>query len=243
VRRTLPPRGGSRNTRGRNAAQAQTDPEKVQKAAQGPFLPRVSIAGLLNVAARRATALRHTQTPRCQGIFPRPDWRTACGIDAGGGQPDECAYRSTRRIQSQKLVIPVRYVARGQVLQTHVHRAEPEAVHVDRCGLQSRPVRGCSSISPIPPNRRALRRRQLGHRRGELRIWAGSAKTRKDRMAVLLRGSEIPATVCSDSIRSGGDLAPRGRLVFSARITNISQSGGFMRLGVAAPLGTVADST
>jgi len=149
-------------------------------------------------------------------------------------------------LQSQKLVIPVRYVARGQVLQTTSTALSPEAVHVRSArppeqglfvGLQlyfphsAEPLARSGVVSQVT----------TGANSG---FWARFSEDEgRDRMAVLLaRQRDTGDRVCARfHTNLEATLRLGGRLVFSGQITNISQSGGFMRLESLPPLGTVAD--
>jgi PilZ domain len=147
---------------------------------------------------------------------------------------------------SQKLVIPVRYVAQGQVLQTTSTAIGEEVLHVR---------------SPRPPPPGLFVGFKLYFERGEevaragVVSWVTAGKnsgfwTRfseedgaKDRVAALLaryrkindRGCRRFHTNMAATIRKEGRVASRGE------ITNISQSGAFMKVAVLPPAGTVVD--
>src|SRR5256886_12418847 len=145
---------------------------------------------------------------------------------------------------SQKLVIPVRYVAQGEILQTTATAIGEEVIHVR---------------SPRPPKPGLFVGFKLYFDRGEEVARAGVVSwvtagansgfwTRfseedgaKDRVAALLaryrkindRGCRRFHTNMAATIRkTDGRVASRGE------ITNISQSGAFMKLAVPPAAGT-----
>jgi len=148
--------------------------------------------------------------------------------------------------QSQKLVIPVRYVARGEVLQTTSTALSTEAVHV-RSARPPAPGLFVGLQLYFPDSAETLARSGVvswvttGANSG---FWAQfSEEEGRDRMSVLLarqrdtgdRGCPRFHTNLEATLRLGG------RRVLSGPITNISRSGGFMRLESLPPLGTFAD--
>jgi len=147
---------------------------------------------------------------------------------------------------SQKLVIPVRYVAQGEILQTTSTAIGEEVIHVR---------------SPRPPKPGLFVGFKLYFDRGEEVARAGVVSwvtagansgfwTRfseedgaKDRVAALLaryrkindRGCRRFHTNMAAIIRKDGRVASRGE------ITNISQSGAFMKVVMLPALGSVVD--
>ena len=147
---------------------------------------------------------------------------------------------------SQKLVIPVRYVAQGEVLQTTSTAIGEEVIHVR---------------SARPPRPGLFVGFKLYFERGEEVARAGVVSwvtagensgfwTRfaeedgaKDRVAALLaryrkindRGCRRFHTNMAATIRKDGRAASRGE------ITNISQSGAFMKVVILPALGSVVD--
>jgi len=147
---------------------------------------------------------------------------------------------------SQKLVIPVRYVAQGEILQTTSTAIGEEVIHVR---------------SPRPPKPGLLVGFKLYFDRGEEVARAGVVSwvtagansgfwTRfseedgaKDRVAALLaryrkindRGCRRFHTNMAATIRKDARAASRGE------ITNISQSGAFMKVVMLPAHGSVVD--
>jgi len=148
---------------------------------------------------------------------------------------------------SQKLVIPVRYMAQGEILQTTSTAIGEEVIHVR---------------SARPPRPGLFVGFKLYFERGEEVARAGVVSwvtagensgfwTRfaeedgaKDRVAALLaryrkindRGCRRFHTNMAATIRK-----PDGRVASRGEITNISQSGAFMKLAVLPAPGTVVD--
>ena len=147
---------------------------------------------------------------------------------------------------SQKLVIPVRYVAQGEVLQTTSTAIGEEVMHVrserpPRPGLfvgfklyfdRGEEVARAGVVSWVT----------AGENSG---FWTrfGEEDGAKDRVAALLaryrkindRGCRRFHTNMAAAIRNYRGVASRGE------ITNISQSGAFMKLAVLPALGAVVD--
>jgi hypothetical protein len=147
---------------------------------------------------------------------------------------------------SQKLVIPVRYVAQGEVLQTTSTAIGEEVMHVR---------------SKKPPRPGLFVGFKLYFDRGEevaragVVSWVTSGANSgfwtkfneedgaKDIVAALLaryrkindRGCRRVHTNMVATIRNDGRATARGE------ITNISQSGAFFKLSVLPPIGTVLD--
>jgi len=150
------------------------------------------------------------------------------------------------RLQSHKLVIPVRYVARGEVLQTTSTAFSHEAIHV-RSARPPAPGLFVGLQLYFPDSAETLARSGVvswvtgGANPG---FWAQfSEEDGNDRMAVLLarqrdngdRGCPRFHANLEATLRLGN------RRVFCGKITNVSRSGGFMRLEALPPLGTIAD--
>jgi hypothetical protein len=148
--------------------------------------------------------------------------------------------------QSQKLVIPVRYIARGEVLQTTSTALSADAIHVRS---QRPPALGLFVGLQLyfPDSGEPLARSGVvswvtaGANTG---FWAQfSDDDSKDRLAVLLarqrdtgdRGCPRFHTSLEATLREGG------RRVSPGQITNISRSGAFMKLETLPPLGSVVD--
>ena len=148
--------------------------------------------------------------------------------------------------QSQKLVIPVRYVARGEVLQTTSTAFSAEAVHV-RSARPPEPGLYVGLQLYFPDSAETLARSGVvswvtaGANSG---FWAQFNEDEgRDRMAVLIarqrdtgdRGCPRFHTKLEATLRLGS------RRVLAGKITSISRTGGFMRLESLPPLGAVAD--
>ena len=148
---------------------------------------------------------------------------------------------------SQKLVIPVRYVAQGEILQTTSTAIGDEVLHV-RSARPPRPGLLVGFKLYFDKGEEVARAGVVswvtaGPNRG---FWTrfGEEDGAKDRVAALLaryrkindRGCRRFHTNMAATIRkTDGRVASRGE------ITNISQSGAFMKVAVVPLAGTVVD--
>lgn len=147
--------------------------------------------------------------------------------------------------QSQKLVIPVRYIAQGEVLQTTSTAFSPQAVHVRSARPPALGIYVGLQLY-FPDSAETLARSGVvswitaGANPG---FWAQFEEEGKDRMAVLIARQRDTGDRGCPRFHTGLEATLRlgSRRVLAGKITNISRSGGFMRLESLPPLGTVAD--